>query len=40
LEVDIPVRAFINNSDDARNPPSEPDRDLLIDTGVLKGVYA
>jgi UDP-N-acetyl-D-mannosaminuronic acid dehydrogenase len=23
--------AFINNSDDARNPPSEPYRDLLID---------
>ncbi|MCL7412238.1 MAG: nucleotide sugar dehydrogenase [ANME-2 cluster archaeon] len=25
--------AFINNSDDARNPPSEPYRDLLLDAG-------
>jgi UDP-N-acetyl-D-mannosaminuronic acid dehydrogenase len=25
--------AFIANSDDARNPPSEPFRDLLLDAG-------
>jgi UDP-N-acetyl-D-mannosaminuronic acid dehydrogenase len=26
--------AFINDSDDARNPPSEPYRDLLIEAGA------
>ena len=31
--------AFINNSDDARNPPSEPYRDLLIDAGCEVAVH-
>ncbi|MCG7848665.1 MAG: hypothetical protein MIO93_05740 [ANME-2 cluster archaeon] len=28
-----PDRALISNSDDARNPPSEPYRDLPVDAG-------
>ena len=32
-KVAIPGWAFISNSDDARNPPSEPYRDLLLDAG-------
>ncbi|HUV83958.1 MAG TPA: nucleotide sugar dehydrogenase [archaeon] len=31
--------AFIANSDDARNPPSEPYRDLLINSGCLVEVH-
>lgn len=31
--------AFINNSDDARNPPSEPYRDLLLDAGCEVAVH-
>ncbi len=31
--------AFINNSDDARNPPSEPYRDLLLNAGCEVGVH-
>ena len=31
--------AFINNSDDARNPPSEPYRDLLLDSGCEISVH-
>ena len=31
--------AFINNSDDARNPPSEPYRDLLLDAGCSVSVH-
>ncbi|MDF1557424.1 MAG: nucleotide sugar dehydrogenase [ANME-2 cluster archaeon] len=31
--------AFINNSDDARNPPSEPYRDLLLDAGCEVRVH-
>ncbi|MDW7776634.1 MAG: nucleotide sugar dehydrogenase [Methanosarcinales archaeon] len=31
--------AFINNSDDARNPPSEPYRDLLLDAGCEVSVH-
>jgi UDP-N-acetyl-D-mannosaminuronic acid dehydrogenase len=31
--------AFINNSDDARNPPSEPFRNLLIDSGCKVDVH-
>ncbi|TFH47236.1 MAG: nucleotide sugar dehydrogenase [ANME-2 cluster archaeon] len=31
--------AFINNSDDARNPPSEPYRDLLINSGCVVEVH-
>ena len=29
----LPCWAFISNSDDARNLPSEPYRDLLLDAG-------
>ena len=35
----LPERALINNSDDARNPPSEPYRDLLIDAGCEVAVH-
>jgi len=31
--------AFISNSDDARNPPSEPYRDLLVDAGCTVDVH-
>ena len=31
--------AFINNSDDARNPPSEPYRDLLLNAGCEVSVH-
>jgi UDP-N-acetyl-D-mannosaminuronic acid dehydrogenase len=31
--------AFISNSDDARNPPSEPFRNLLIDSGCKVDVH-
>jgi len=31
--------AFINNSDDARTPPSEPYRDLLLDAGCVVTVH-
>ncbi|MBC2698048.1 MAG: nucleotide sugar dehydrogenase [ANME-2 cluster archaeon] len=31
--------AFISNSDDARNPPSEPYRDQLIDSGCMVDVH-
>ena len=31
--------AFIGNSDDARNPPSEPYRDLLVDAGAEVRVH-
>ena len=31
--------AFISNSDDARNPPSEPYRDLLVDAGCEVAVH-
>jgi UDP-N-acetyl-D-mannosaminuronic acid dehydrogenase len=31
--------AFINDSDDARNPPSEPYRDLLLDAGCKVEVH-
>jgi UDP-N-acetyl-D-mannosaminuronic acid dehydrogenase len=37
--VAIPNRAFISNSDDARNPPSESYRDLLIDAGCSVTVH-
>jgi len=33
VKVAILGWAFLNNSDDARNPPSEPYRDLLIGAG-------
>jgi UDP-N-acetyl-D-mannosaminuronic acid dehydrogenase len=39
LKVAILGWAFINNSDDARNPPSEPYRDLLIDSGCKVEVH-
>lgn len=32
-------RAFISNSDDARNPPSEPYRDLQLDAGCSLTVH-
>ena len=32
-------RALISNSDDARNPPSEPYRDLLVDAGCSVTVH-
>ena len=35
----LPDRALISNSDDARNPPSEPYRDLLIDAGCEVAVH-
>ena len=35
----LPDRALISNSDDARNPPSEPYRDLLIDAGCHVAVH-
>ncbi len=31
--------AFLNDSDDARNPPSEPYRDMLIDSGCTVDVH-
>ncbi|NOR48565.1 MAG: nucleotide sugar dehydrogenase, partial [Methanosarcinaceae archaeon] len=31
--------AFLNDSDDARNPPSEPYRDLLLDSGCTVDVH-
>ena len=37
--VAIPNRAFISNSDDARNPLSEPYRDLLVDAGCSVTVH-
>ena len=37
--IAIPDRAFIRNWDDARNPPSEPYRDLLIDAGCSVTVH-
>ena len=39
MEVAILGWAFINNSDDARNPPSEPYRDLLLDAGCEVAVH-
>ena len=35
----LPDRALITNSDDARNPPSEPYRDLLVDAGCRVAVH-
>ena len=35
----LPDRALIRNSDDARNPPSEPYRDLLVDAGCSVTVH-
>ena len=35
----LPDRALISNSDDARNPPSEPYRDLLVDAGCSVTVH-
>ena len=35
----LPDRALISNSDDARNPQSEPYRDLLLDAGCEVGVH-
>jgi hypothetical protein len=35
----LPDRALVRNSDDARNPPSEPYRDLLVDAGCTVDVH-
>jgi UDP-N-acetyl-D-mannosaminuronic acid dehydrogenase len=35
----LPDRALISNPDDARNPPSEPYRDLLVDAGCNMTVH-
>ncbi|MCG7848662.1 MAG: UDP binding domain-containing protein [ANME-2 cluster archaeon] len=35
----LPSWTFINNSDDARNPPSEPYRDLPVDAGCSLTVH-
>ena len=37
--VAIPDRVFISNSDDARNPPSEPYRELLLRKGCSVTVH-
>ena len=33
INAAILAGAFLNNSDDARNPPSEPYRDMLLEAG-------
>jgi UDP-N-acetyl-D-mannosaminuronic acid dehydrogenase len=39
INAAIPDRLFLNDSDDARNTPAEPYRDLLIDAGAEVRVH-